>query len=106
MASFVTSLNHKHIEYITLIKPTYNIDNELEKLWKVKTALSVSANKEVLVYNGQGLGDTKWKGCAWKLLLFEILIKKNIFFLYFFFFAMIWIIDLKFYLLNSIRYQD
>ena len=76
MASFVTSLNHKHIEYTTLIKPTYNIDNELEKLWKVKTALSVSANKEVLVYNGQGLGDTKWKGCAWKLLLFEILIKK------------------------------
>lgn len=46
----------------------------MEKLWKVKTALSVSANKDVLVYNGQGLGDTKWKGCAWKWLLFEILI--------------------------------
>ena len=46
----------------------------MEKLWKVNTALSVSANKDVLVYNGQGLGDTKWKGCAWKLLLLEILI--------------------------------
>lgn len=52
----------------------YNIDIELEKLWKVNTALSVSANKDVLVYSGQGLGETKWKGCAWKLLLFEILI--------------------------------
>ena len=46
----------------------------MEKLWKVKTALSVRANKDALVYSGQGLGDTKWKGCAWKLLLFEILI--------------------------------
>jgi len=23
------------------------------------------------VYNGHGEGDTKWKGCAWKLLLFK-----------------------------------
>ena len=49
--------------------------SELEKLWKVNTALNVSVNKEALVYKGHGLGDTRWKGCAWKLLLFEILIK-------------------------------
>jgi hypothetical protein len=49
--------------------------SELEKLWKVNTALNVSVNKEILVYKGHGLGDTRWKGCAWKLLLFEILIK-------------------------------
>jgi len=23
------------------------------------------------VYKGHGEGDTKWKGCAWKLLLFK-----------------------------------
>ena len=38
------------------------------KLWNDKTALNVTANKHKLVFNGQGLGDTKWKGCAWKLL--------------------------------------
>lgn len=42
--------------------------NAAGKLWKVKTALSVRANKDTLVFKGQGLGDTKWKGCAWKLL--------------------------------------
>jgi hypothetical protein len=26
------------------------------------------------VYNGQGEGDTKWKGCAWKLALIEFVI--------------------------------
>jgi len=24
------------------------------------------------VYKGHGEGDTKWKGCAWKLLLFKL----------------------------------
>ena len=31
-----------------------------EKLWKVNTALSVRASKQILVFNGQGLGETKW----------------------------------------------
>ena len=26
------------------------------------------------VYKGQGEGETKWKGCAWKLLLFNLYI--------------------------------
>jgi len=30
--SFVTSLNHRHIEYITQINPIYNTPKELEKL--------------------------------------------------------------------------
>lgn len=47
----------------------------LEKLWKVNTALDVSINKQIVVYNGQGLGETKWKGCAWKLLLLLLVIK-------------------------------
>lgn len=42
--------------------------------WNVNTALRVSANKVKLVFNGQGLGETKWKGCAWKLLLIWLVI--------------------------------
>ena len=32
----------------------------LVKLWKVKAALNVIVNRLILVYNGQGLGETKW----------------------------------------------
>ena len=35
------------------------------------TALVVKANSARQVYKGQGEGDTKWKGCPWKLLLIE-----------------------------------
>jgi hypothetical protein len=38
------------------------------KLWKLRTALNVTANKQKEVFKGQGLGETKWKGWAWKLL--------------------------------------
>ena len=55
----------------------FNILNALEKLWKVNTALKVKVNKVVLVYKGQGLGDTKWKGCAWKLLLVKLVTMKK-----------------------------
>ena len=75
VASFVTSLNHKLIEYITDINAIYNTNKALVKLWNVNTALKVRANKDVLVYNGQGLGDTRWKGWAWKLLLIILVIK-------------------------------
>lgn len=34
--------------------------NPILKLWKDNIALNVTANKEVLVFKGQGLGDTKW----------------------------------------------
>jgi hypothetical protein len=30
------------------------------KFWKANIALNVTANNEKLVFNGQGLGDTKW----------------------------------------------
>lgn len=47
--SFVTSLNHKHIEYTKDVKDVYKIIKATEKLWNVNTALNVSANKLVLV---------------------------------------------------------
>jgi hypothetical protein len=34
----------------------------------------VTINKDILVYNGHGEGDTKWKGWAWKLLLVKLVI--------------------------------
>lgn len=34
--------------------------NPILKLWKDNIALNVTANKEVLVFKGQGLGETKW----------------------------------------------
>lgn len=43
----------------------------------------VRVSNEMLVNNGQGDGETKWKGWAWKLLLviFVIFKKKNFFLL-------------------------
>jgi hypothetical protein len=38
-------------------------------------ALSVKTNKEILVYSGQGDGDTRWNGWSWKLLLTKLVIK-------------------------------
>ena len=38
------------------------------KLCIAKAALDVNTNKDILVYNGQREGDTKWKGWSWKLL--------------------------------------
>lgn len=35
----------------------------------VKTPVVVSDNKFIAAQTGHGLGDTKWKGWAWKLLL-------------------------------------
>ncbi len=36
----------------------------------------VKFNKQILVFKGQGDGDTKWKGWSWKLLLIAVLIDK------------------------------
>ena len=38
-------------------------------------AFIVKTNKEILVYNGQGDGDTRWNGWSWKLLLTKLVIK-------------------------------
>jgi hypothetical protein len=66
--SDITSLNHKLIQNIKLINAIINIFIPLVKLWKDNTALNVTANKLKLVFKGQGLGETKWKGWAWKVL--------------------------------------
>lgn len=42
--------------------------------WNDKTADVVRLNKLMDVYKGHGEGDTKWKGCAWKLLLCRFII--------------------------------
>ena len=36
-----------------------------------KTPAVVRVNRLIELYIGQGEGDTKWKGCAWKLFLCE-----------------------------------
>ena len=46
----------------------------LIKPWKLNTALNVVASKHTLVLNGQGEGDTKWKGWAWNWLLVKLVI--------------------------------
>ena len=50
------------------------------KLCIDNAALVVKFNKQILVYNGQGDGLTKWKGWSWKLLLIKFVTynsKKN-----------------------------
>ena len=45
--------------------------------WKLcidNAALVVNTNNAVLVFTGQGDGDTKWKGWSWKLLLDKFVI--------------------------------
>ena len=72
--SDITSLNHRDIQYTTLIRAMLNKLIPFIKLWKDNTALKVVANKQKLVFRGQGEGDTKWKGCAWNWLLVKLLI--------------------------------
>ena len=50
-------------KYFALLKP-----------WIVNTPELVKVNKETQLYNGQGEGDTRWKGWAWKLLLVKLVI--------------------------------
>lgn len=45
----------------------------------LNTNVVVRVNKDILVFNGQGEGETKWKGCAWKLLRIKLLINKFFF---------------------------
>lgn len=61
------SLNHKPILYITfIILINIKYSNKLNPCIN-KTVEVVRINKEILVYKGQGEGDTKWKGWFWKL---------------------------------------
>ena len=43
----------------------------------VNTPLVVNVNNVIQVNKGQGDGDTKWKGWAWKLLLVSLVIYNN-----------------------------
>ena len=43
----------------------------------VNTPEVVKVNNDIHVYNGQGEGETKWKGWAWKLLLIKFVININ-----------------------------
>jgi len=72
--SDITSLNQKDIDntkfknaknkkYSALLNPCID-----------KTPIVVKLSNEILVFNGQGDGETKWKGCAWKLLLVKFCI--------------------------------
>ena len=66
--SDITSLNHKDIQYITLIRAKSNRFTPFKNPWKDNTAPNVVANKQRLVFRGQGEGETKWKGWAWNWL--------------------------------------
>jgi hypothetical protein len=63
--SLITSRHQKDIELISVIKANIKKILAFSNPWKVETPLVVSDNKETQVYNGQGDGDTKWKGWAW-----------------------------------------
>ena len=64
------------MDKIKLNNANISIYIALGKLWKLNTAFNVTANRQKLVYIGHGLGETKWKGWAWKLLRIEWIIKK------------------------------
>jgi len=68
--SLITSRHQNDIENITDKNANNKILPELLKPWKVETALVVNVSKASDVNNGQGEGDTKWKGWAWNKLLF------------------------------------
>jgi hypothetical protein len=69
--SAIISRNQNAIDKIKDIILKSRLYSPYSKPWKDKTADVVSANKLIEVYKGQGEGDTKWNGCAWKLLLFK-----------------------------------
>jgi hypothetical protein len=66
------SRNQKDIDTTKDNKAKVKNNLALAKPWNDNTAEVVRVNKLILVYNGQGEGETKWKGWAWKLLLFKL----------------------------------
>ena len=75
VASDIMSLNHKDIDNIKQNKARYIKNCANIKLLKVNTALKVKFNKHMLVFKGQGDGETKWKGWDWNKLLVKLVIK-------------------------------
>lgn len=67
--SDIISRNQNDIDNTKVKKANVRKYSELLNPWKDKTPEVVIVNKLILVYSGQGEGETKWKGWAWKLLL-------------------------------------
>lgn len=65
----MTSLNQRDIEVIKFHNAKAKKYTAQKKPCTESTVDVVKASKEILVFIGHGEGDTKWKGCAWKLLL-------------------------------------
>jgi len=70
LPSDIISRNQNDIDNTKVKKANVRKYSELLNPWKDKTPEVVRVNKLILVYNGQGEGETKWKGWAWKLLLY------------------------------------
>ena len=58
--SDIISLNHNDIDNIKAIRAKIKLLIAKLKFWNANTALKVNVNKDKLVFNGQGLGETKW----------------------------------------------
>lgn len=69
VASLITSRHQKDIDNITKKKAGNIKLLALVKPCITNTPLVVKFNKAIEVSIGQGDGETKWKGCAWKWLL-------------------------------------
>lgn len=69
VASLITSLNQNDMDKITSNKAMYRKSCAKEKPCIVKTPDVVRAKRDIHVKIGQGEGETRWKGWAWKLLL-------------------------------------
>jgi hypothetical protein len=80
------SLNHKNIDITTNAIEMKNTIYPLLNICIDNAPFTVKVNNDILVYNGQGEGDTKWKGWSWKLLLIKFVIsniKTNRFMVYY-----------------------
>jgi hypothetical protein len=73
--SEITSLNQKNILETRRINAAGNQLLADENPCIVNTPEVVKVNRLIQVNIGQGEGDTKWKGCPWKALLFKLDIK-------------------------------
>jgi len=80
LPSLITSRHQKDIDRTRDKKAVIKNWDELLKPCIVNTPLVVKANKDIQQYMGQGDGDTRWKGCDWKLLLVKLVIEMFIFF--------------------------
>lgn len=72
--SEIISLNHKDIEDINTAKAINSIICTEGKPCMVNTPEQVRVKRETQVKTGQGEGETRWNGCAWKLLLIKFVI--------------------------------